>query len=334
MYQTPSHTPPRQLRRRSRKRRSDRGRISLSLELVLAAGLTVAVAAGLVTAGGSWRPLEVVVLLAGTALGLATGWPVSGHAALGTAAAYLILETVFGRLDGGHLPGLLLLTAGMLGSVLAAGFARRRYQARPARAATEPESDPWANEVPGQKHLTAGTLDYEIERARRAGRPLSLLAVRPDELLFLAAAGSDSLMRLLDLLENAIESTVRAIDVVSRTGPARFGVVLPETGAEGARTIAERIRLRIDSTRPEPSAGKPAGTSVSIGVATYPADGTDEVTLEAAAGRALEHAAGLGGNRTVLYSLPEGAPPGWALSQGGRESVSAAGDTTLRRPQP
>ena len=338
MYQTPSPIPSRHASRHSRKRRSDRRKISLSLALILAAGLTVAVAAGLVVAGGSWRPVEVIVLVAGASIGLSSGWPASGHAALGTAAAYLILETVFGRLDGSHLAGNLLLTAGVLGSVLAAGFARRDRAARSTVTAPEAESDrwaddPWAFGAAGQRRLTAGTLEYEIERARRAERPLSVLAVRPDELDFLAAAGGESLSRLLDLMDGVIESTVRAIDVVARTGPARFEVVLPETDAEGARTVAERIRLRVDSTRPELSASRPVGISVSIGVATYPADGADDVTLEAAAGRALEHAAELGGNRTVLYSLPAGAPRGWALSKGVPGHISGAGDTSFLQPQ-
>jgi diguanylate cyclase (GGDEF)-like protein len=322
MYQTPSPTPSRRPRLRGRKRRSNRGRVSFSFELVLAGGLVAAVAAGLVVAGGSGRPFEVAVLVAGAAVGLAVGWPVSGHAALASAAAYLILETVFGRLDRSHLPGQLLLTAGVLGSVLAAGFARKKRPRRSRRPLDElpPDdpwaADPWAAEEPGARRLTAGTLEYEIDRARRTERPLSLLAIRPDELDFLAAAGGEAFSRLIDLLDEAIEATLRTIDVVSRAGAARFEVVLPETGPEGARTVAERIRLRIDSTRPELSPGRPVGISVSIGVAVYPADGSDDVELAAAADRAMNRAAELGGNRTVLYSLPAGAPPGWALTRG------------------
>jgi diguanylate cyclase (GGDEF)-like protein len=321
MYQTPSPSPSRPRRLRTRKRRSDRGRISLSFQLLLAAGLTIAVAAGLVVAGGSGRPVEVALLVAAAAVGLAAGWPVSAHAALGAAAGYLIVETVFGRLDGSHLAGQLLLTAGVLGSVLAAGFARRKPTDRPRRpvAVLPPADDswagdPWAQDQPGARRLTAGTLEYEIERARRAERPLSVLAVRPDELDFLAAAGEQALPRLLDLINGAIEGTLRAIDIVSRVGQARFEVVLPETGAQEARTVAERIRLRIDSTRPELTPGRPVGISVSIGVASYPGDGGDDVELAAAAERALNHAAELGGNRTVLHSVPPGAPPGWGLT--------------------
>ena len=115
---------------------------------------------------------------------------------------------------------------------------------------------------------------------------------------------------------------MRAIDIVERIGPSRFRVALPETGPEGGRIVAERIRLRIDATRPELEPGRVVGVSVSIGISTYPADGTDTVELEAAAERALARAQELGGNRTVLFSVPAGAPRGWGL-----RSTSAAGTT-------
>ena len=65
----------------------------------------------------------------------------------------------------------------------------------------------------------------------------------------------------------------------------------------------------------------------SIGVATYPDDGADQVGLDAAAQRALTRAAELGGNRTVLHSVPADVPPGWGLSAAARYHASAA--TTL-----
>lgn len=100
----------------------------------------------------------------------------------------------------------------------------------------------------------------------------------------------------------------------------------PRPEQRGHELWPSGVRLRIDSTRPELSPGRPIGITVSIDVATYPADGADDVTLAAAAERALGRAAELGGNRTVLYSLPEGAPRGWALS--------AARHTTALPPGP
>ncbi len=135
-----------------------------------------------------------------------------------------------------------------------------------------------------------------------------MLAIRPDELDFLTAAGPEALAPLLDVMEEAIESTVRAIDVISRSGHTRFEVVLPDTGPEGA-DAGRADPLRIDSTRPGPTAGRPTGISVSIGVAAYPADGADDVEL--------------GGNRTLLFSLPPGAPRGWAMTTLASEAQSS-----------
>jgi diguanylate cyclase (GGDEF)-like protein len=184
--------------------------------------------------------------------------------------------------------------------------------------AEELADTPSAPEVSGRRRLTAGTLEYEIERARRHERPLSVLAIVPDEVGLLANGAGDSLPS-----NEAIEAAVRAIDIVERIGPSRFRVALPETGAEGGRIVAERIRLLIDATRPELEPGRVVGSSVSIGISTYPDDGTDTVELEAAAERALARAQELGGNRTVLFSVPPGAPRGWGL-----RSTSAAGTTS------
>jgi diguanylate cyclase (GGDEF)-like protein len=175
---------------------------------------------------------------------------------------------------------------------------------------------PLVHAMRGRRRLTAGTLEYEIERARRHERPLSVLAIVPDEVDLLSAGAGESMPN-----DEAIEAAVRATDIVERIGPSRFRVALPETGPEGGRIVAERIRLQIDATRPELEPG--LGVSVSIGVSTYPADGTDTVALEAAAERALARAQELGGNRTVLFSVPPGAPRGWGL-----RSTSAAGTTS------
>jgi len=313
MYQTPQPIPARPPRRR-RKRRSDRGRFQFRLEMIFAVGLAIAVGAGLAVAGGTGRLVEIFVLAAAVGVGLVAGWPVSGHAALGAAAAFLVLETVFGRLDTDHLPVILVLTAGILGSVLAAGFSRGAKAVLDEPPDQSAGSNPWVPDTSGGRRPPAGTLEYEIERARRHERPLSVLAIVPDELEFLAAGAGDAMPKLLDLVDAAIENAVRAVDIVERLGRTRFRVALPETGPEAARIVAERIRLRIDATRPELEPGRIVGVSVSIGISTYPADGADEVELEAAAERALARAQELGGNRTVLFSLPQGAPKGWAIT--------------------
>jgi diguanylate cyclase (GGDEF)-like protein len=320
MYQPSGPNPARPLE--AGKRRSDRHRLGVSNELGLAVVLTLAVLVGLFAARGTGRLIEVAVVVIAVGVAALAGWPSSGYAALGAAAGYVIIEILAGRLDTDHAAGELLLTAGILAAVLAAGFARGERD-RDEREPRQPAAVA-ASSAPARKSGSmgepqtrtrmrtslrprAGTLEYEVERARRMRGPLGVLAVRRDEDEAADPVPSD----LLDLIEDAIVGTMRTVDVMVHTGQSRFEIVLPETDAQGARTLAERIRLRIDSARPEPG----TGISVSIGVASFPADGSDDIELSAAAVQALDRAAELGGNRTVLYSLPEGAPPGWAMSR-------------------
>jgi hypothetical protein len=53
--------------------------------------------------------------------------------------------------------------------------------------------------------------------------------------------------------------------------------------------------------------------SVTIGVATFPDDALTNDDLVTAARRAFGAGLELGGNRTVLASVPEGAPAGWGI---------------------
>jgi diguanylate cyclase (GGDEF)-like protein len=71
-----------------------------------------------------------------------------------------------------------------------------------------------------------------------------------------------------------LAGTVRAIDTVARIGGDEFTVLLPGTGAEGAREAADRL-----------AAG--AGMPISIGTATYGPDGRTADDLSRAADAAL-----------------------------------------------
>ncbi|PYU39924.1 MAG: hypothetical protein DMG53_23690 [Acidobacteria bacterium] len=59
----------------------------------------------------------------------------------------------------------------------------------------------------------------------------------------------------------------RDIDTAARCGGDEFAVVLPETGAEAANQVAQRICDNIAND------GKGPLLSVSIGIAVYPHDG-------------------------------------------------------------
>ena len=79
-------------------------------------------------------------------------------------------------------------------------------------------------------------------------------------------AGSQTLTEV----GQALRQTVRDIDVVVRYGGDEFVVVLPQTDADGAMVIAERIRKRIDKTKFLRGMGLNVHLTASLGVATFP----------------------------------------------------------------
>lgn len=107
-----------------------------------------------------------------------------------------------------------------------------------------------------------------------------------------------------------LRAEVRDEDVVGRYGGEEFVVLLASTEGEDLRTtagaVADRIRRRIDELRPEVSG--PRGpvvlddVSVSVGVATFPADGTDLDRLLEVADAAL-YAAKAAGRNLVRHGL-------------------------------
>lgn len=91
-------------------------------------------------------------------------------------------------------------------------------------------------------------------------------------------------------------------DTAARYGGEEFCVVLPETGCEGALTVAERIRQKIEGG-PIHTRTLPLSLTVSIGVhVAVPAQGDSLADFFAAADRALYQAKQAGRNRVVCNS--------------------------------
>jgi diguanylate cyclase (GGDEF)-like protein len=127
-------------------------------------------------------------------------------------------------------------------------------------------------------------LRKETKRAMRSGWPLSLLFVDLDGFKRINDANGHLLgSRALIEAADVIRSSARETDIVARFGGDEFAILLPETGVEGAHSVARRLRDRVQ--RFSFLAGLSSGNrlTASIGVATLPdvAD-TAEGLLQAA----------------------------------------------------
>ena len=116
------------------------------------------------------------------------------------------------------------------------------------------------------RHL-AEVLAMEVKRSERTGREFALLLFDVDGLKQINdryghLTGSHAICRVADVL-----SFCRDIDTAARYGGDEFAVVLPETGAEAANQVAQRICDSIANDGMGPL------LSVSTGVAVYPHDG-------------------------------------------------------------
>jgi len=111
-------------------------------------------------------------------------------------------------------------------------------------------------------------LDLEIKRSKRTSREFALLLFDLDGLKLINdrhghLIGSQALCRLADVLC----SSCRDIDTPARFGGDEFALVLPETNAQEAHQVAQRICESVahDANGPK--------LSVSVGVAVYPENG-------------------------------------------------------------
>ncbi|MFM0413078.1 GGDEF domain-containing protein [Paraburkholderia aromaticivorans] len=143
-------------------------------------------------------------------------------------------------------------------------------------------------------------LDEEWRRARRSGQPLSVLFIDIDHFkqfndTYGHASGDEALIAVAE----CISATVRRwVDLVARYGGEEFAVILPETPAEGALTVAEMIRRQVQEQDVIHRDGEAVSVTVSVGCATcVPAEGANALDLLAAADRQLYAAKAAGRNR-------------------------------------
>ena len=142
--------------------------------------------------------------------------------------------------------------------------------------------------------------DVELERARRADQPLSLIVGDLDRFKRVNdvhghAAGDDVLRRVAD----AIRGAKRGFDRAARIGGEEFAILAPDSDEHGAYMLAERIRAAVHEAFADQGDGQ---LTISFGISTHPLHGQSADGLLRTADQALYAAKRLGRNRSVISS--------------------------------
>jgi len=141
-------------------------------------------------------------------------------------------------------------------------------------------------------------LQEEIVRAERYGKYLSLIMADLDRFKRINDRfGHDAGDRVLKALGNFFQASIRDVDVIARYGGEEFVILLPDADSEAAFALAERLRESFGQVRFE----ELPRITMSLGVATFPEDGTEIEELIKRADAAMYAAKRAGRNRTVRY---------------------------------
>jgi diguanylate cyclase (GGDEF)-like protein len=167
-----------------------------------------------------------------------------------------------------------------------------------------------ANEVLAQLSITDGLtklhnhryfqdhLTREIKRLSRTGEPLSMILIDLDDFKLLNdrhghSAGDEVLMSIATQMNDS----VRESDLLARYGGEEFVILTPNTDLEGAVSLAEKIRMSVESTSQIiDDSMRPVRVTISCGVAQYQGD---RKTFFQAADRALYRAKAEGKNCVI-----------------------------------
>ncbi|HEV2640923.1 MAG TPA: GGDEF domain-containing protein [Actinocrinis sp.] len=141
-------------------------------------------------------------------------------------------------------------------------------------------------------------LAREIERSTRTKRPFALLMCDVDHFSQVNRAhGHQAGSAVLRELAQRLALEIRSVDTFARYGGEEFLVLLPETDAEGAAAVAERLcyvaRKHLPGAQPNQEEIR---LTVSIGAAVYPESATHSTTLLRAADQSLAQAKEAGGD--------------------------------------
>ncbi|MBA3015510.1 MAG: diguanylate cyclase [Proteobacteria bacterium] len=127
------------------------------------------------------------------------------------------------------------------------------------------------------------TLRNETDRSRRYNRPLSMIIMDIDNFKhFNDTFGHAEGDKVLSVMGKIITQSIRTIDRGNRYGGEEFTVILPDTTAEEAIFVAERIRQTFAATDFFPQQGEKVNKTVSLGITQFLTEDTPNSLIKRA----------------------------------------------------
>ncbi len=142
-------------------------------------------------------------------------------------------------------------------------------------------------------------LQEEIHRAERYDKIISVIMADLDRFKNINDTyGHDAGDRALEAISHFLQKNIRDVDAIARYGGEEFVMLIPDADKEAAFRLAERLReelakVKLDNLPP---------ITVSLGIATFPTDGTDVDDLIKKADAAMYAAKRAGRNKSVRYA--------------------------------
>lgn len=141
----------------------------------------------------------------------------------------------------------------------------------------------------------------EKERAMRQGSSLVCMMIDVDHFKSVNDEyGHEAGDKVLKQIAATLSQMMRRTDVLARYGGEEFVALLPDTGAEIAREVAERIRKRIEGLEVTINPKLTLVKTISIGLAVYEVGDEAVDSLISRADKALYRAKELGRNRVCI----------------------------------
>jgi diguanylate cyclase (GGDEF)-like protein len=132
------------------------------------------------------------------------------------------------------------------------------------------------------------SLDRELQRARRKGRPLAVIFIDIDHFKrFNDVFGHDAGDAVLRAFAQLMTSFFRGDDVICRYGGEEFALILPESNEQDAALRMSQFGARVKGMVVVHEDKPLDQISVSVGIAAFPEHGPSIETLLRAADQAL-----------------------------------------------